>query len=485
MGPWVRLVGVLLIAGGVAASTRAAEPEIVVVPGPNGLMIASEDLQALDEFERLLSGLAGQLAAGNEDVTIFYLKHAKAEALAETLEAVLVGRTGGSGMAAGRESFATVPGGAFGGPRGGPESGGFGPAGRTQGRQPRAEVAEIFETSQRDVPLRIVPDPRLNALIVQANARDTELIEQLLKILDQPQSPEEVLAQAKPRIIPVYSVPAEDIAEVIRQVYQDRMTGSGRGVGGQGPFQGPAGGPQQLLQQLAMLSGRGARQGRAAEESPRLSLGVDFRTNSLIVAAPDPLFREIRELVRQLDRTAGRSTQSVEVVALHGAGSGVLLQALPALMGDRVRISQTRLASPPSVPTGVQPPSQPAQPPPVPAAAQTGVLVGQPRAAGLPQGFPGSQATPAGRFGAERSGRFEGLFGAPGGMAPGFGEPVEEGMPEGPLPFQPPEPAFGPEGQPGPRMGGPQPGQAPGFQGRQPGRFGGSGPVPAGPGPPR
>ena len=60
-----------------------------MIPGPNGLTIASEDLEALDEFERLLTTAAD--GSGNGPMAVFYLKYAKAEAVAEELDKILAG----------------------------------------------------------------------------------------------------------------------------------------------------------------------------------------------------------------------------------------------------------------------------------------------------------------------------------------------------------------------------------------------------------
>ena len=52
-----------------------------------------------------------------------------------------------------------------------------------------------------------------------------------------------------------------------------------------------------------MMGGRGGRGGEAAQtankadETPKMSIGVDVRTNSLIVAAPESLFEEVKQLV--------------------------------------------------------------------------------------------------------------------------------------------------------------------------------------------
>ena len=72
--------------------------------------------------------------------------------------------------------------------------------------------------------VRIVADNRLNALVVQASPMELDLIEQLLKVIDQEASPEPVQTMGKPRMIPVMHSRAEEIATVVRQVYANRIT---------------------------------------------------------------------------------------------------------------------------------------------------------------------------------------------------------------------------------------------------------------------
>ena len=69
---------------------------IIVIRGPNGLTISSDDLDALDEFEHLLSAAAD--GSGNGPMAVFYLKYAKAQTVAtelDTLLAGVLGRLGG------------------------------------------------------------------------------------------------------------------------------------------------------------------------------------------------------------------------------------------------------------------------------------------------------------------------------------------------------------------------------------------------------
>ena len=64
---------------------------------PSGVMIASQDRQALDEFEEWLTTLAGGTMNESAYPTIFYLKYAKATKIAEVLGALFGGRSSGGG----------------------------------------------------------------------------------------------------------------------------------------------------------------------------------------------------------------------------------------------------------------------------------------------------------------------------------------------------------------------------------------------------
>ena len=89
---------ILYVAEQVASGTPArSDPPapIIVMPGPDGLVIASEDTEALDEFQHMLNMLTEASAAGGPEITVFYLKHAKAAALTETLDQIFgAGTTG-------------------------------------------------------------------------------------------------------------------------------------------------------------------------------------------------------------------------------------------------------------------------------------------------------------------------------------------------------------------------------------------------------
>jgi nitrate reductase NapAB chaperone NapD len=258
--------------------------------------------------------------------------------------------------------------------------------------------------------VQITADNRLNALIVHAKPADLDTIEQLLKILDERESPEDILASPKPQLIPVYNTQAEEIANVVRQVYQDRMTGQAGG-GGRPPT------PQDFIMAMRnMRGGRGGSQRGGAQEEPmKLSIGVDARTNSLVVVAPDALLQEVKDLVHQLDEAAIDSSETMEVVTLHGANSETIRQALSAMVGTSVQFGRAGTSSSPSTTSG--------QPSPFGGFSRRGF--------GSPFGFGGMGGMPGGGFPGAMGGAPGGFPG--GGPSPFFnpfgGSPGNSGSP--------------------------------------------------------
>ena len=80
--------------------SRSGAP-IVVAPGAGGVLIASDDLEALDEFEELLTTVSGRSSTTGREFAVFYLKYAKAGSIADVLSAIFGGSTargGGGGI---------------------------------------------------------------------------------------------------------------------------------------------------------------------------------------------------------------------------------------------------------------------------------------------------------------------------------------------------------------------------------------------------
>ena len=64
--------------------------------------------------------------------------------------------------------------------------------------------------------------------------------------------------------------------------------------------------------------GGGRNQGQnQPDPATRLAIAVDAPTNTLVIAAADPLFEEVRLLVHQLDTANAEENETMRVVTLH------------------------------------------------------------------------------------------------------------------------------------------------------------------------
>lgn len=73
-----------------------------------------------------------------------------------------------------------------------------------------------------------------------------------------------------------------------------------------------------------------------------MTLGVDARSNALIVTAPDPLYQEVKVLVTQLDHAAeANRDESMKVVTIKQANPQLIQRAVTAMVGSQVKSSTT------------------------------------------------------------------------------------------------------------------------------------------------
>ncbi len=246
---------------------------IVIAISDNNITIASEDVEALDQFETLLKTIVQRAPVGGPEFTVFTLKSANAALVAESLEKLF-------------------------------DDGLFGLRGLGS--------------------VTIVPDQRLNALIVQAPASDLVTIEGLIKVLDTDE-PLDSLLRTEPRVIKVNYARAIDIEDVLEDVYKTQLT-----TGGSRPnIDAPRGSSRELRDVFQQLS--------AASAGPEMTLSVDVESNSIIVLAAQPLFEEVQQLVEQLDQAADEPSRVVRVVPLKKTNSATVQKVLDSLLKDSQR----------------------------------------------------------------------------------------------------------------------------------------------------
>ena len=261
---------------GGASSTQAVGqvggdelPAVVIIPGVDRITIASEDKAALDQLEVLLRTVFSRpVNQRNRDFSVYQLRNAGAEEVSETLESVYTSR-------AGVLAFGSVV---------------------------------------------IVPETRLNALIVYGARVDRDRIEQLLEILDTEKLPDSGRV-FRTEVIEVRNADAGEVEDVIQGVYRTELSAGGS----RRAIEIPAGIDSSVASVL--------RQINAQSSSPLLTIEVQQETNSLVLKAPQNLIEEISELIRQLDESSRSSrARSVRLLPLQKTNSRRVMDILGDVM---------------------------------------------------------------------------------------------------------------------------------------------------------
>lgn len=177
--------------------------------------------------------------------------------------------------------------------------------------------------------ITVVADSRLNRVIAQGTTRDIELVENYLKIIDKDSSLIEIETYGTSHVIELSHANATEVAEVIREAYGDRVAGSNKAVGpNQQPGQPRGQQPQPKKPEDSSSQAKKTPSGKAPESKPtrspepKMTIAVHEKTNSLIVTAPEALFRDVAKLAEQLD---DRSKKSVVVVPTTNVTAQLLL----------------------------------------------------------------------------------------------------------------------------------------------------------------
>ncbi len=199
----------------------------------------------------------------------------------------------------------------------------------------------------------VIADPRSNSLIVRApNAAKLATVRSIVAKLDVPGSD----STGNIRVVYLKNADATKLATVLRAAFGAGGSGGGSSSGsgttpgsstGAGNFGNSSGGinPTQSGNSLggnsSTNSGMSAASTQPVSASPSPSTGgfvqADPSTNALIITAPDPLYRQIRNVIDQLDGRRAQvyvETLIVKVDASKTGAFGVQWQNLFGSKGD-------------------------------------------------------------------------------------------------------------------------------------------------------
>lgn len=291
---------------------------ITITAFGNKLMIVSDDPQALALAQELVR-LIMNTNSGTGDFEVIKLKNANAVDVAKILDEVFNGPKAGGGGRGQQQGGLPFPFGGGGGP------GGI--AGMLLGGGAGGQREEI---------IRVVADPATNSVLVKAKVLDMIQIRNLIaRSLDTGETDSNATIQTH-IIGPLKHANATDVAGVIRDVYRESMNNNTRtGFGGFSPFGGGLGG------------GSNQRMNIDANGNPRgvsLSVGVDDKTNSIVLACPKSLYEDIKKLVDQLEIGASDSKQVVKVLKVN-IDPLLLEQAVDAIQGRTSTSSTNRFGT--------------------------------------------------------------------------------------------------------------------------------------------
>ncbi|NLD53339.1 MAG: type II secretion system secretin GspD [Burkholderiaceae bacterium] len=217
------------------------------------------------------------------------------------------------------------------------------------GNQPGAAV----DPGQR---VTVMADPRTNSVLLRTNSvAKMQLARSLIEQLDRPASGE----QANMRVVYLRNAEAVKLVEVLRAVLSGDQSAGGSSMSPSrnpnpqntlfgGSNQQPMGGSQPgMTQQQQPLQTSEAAQGPVTVVAGGAVIAADPSTNSLIITAPEPVYRNIRAVVDKLDsRRAQVYIESliVEVSAEKASELGIQWQFLsPSSSGRSSVIGGTNL----------------------------------------------------------------------------------------------------------------------------------------------
>jgi hypothetical protein len=275
---------------------------VTILARGNRLIVTSDDPKALVLVQQLIR-IMTETPKGEGDYEIIRLKNANAADAAKVIDEVFNGPKQPPAQ-----------------PQGGGRGLGGGGGGRGALFNPFAAPGATTPAKPEENRVRVVADTGSNSLIIRASPLDMLTIRKLLEGAIDSDNPSPTMRSYV--IGPLKYASAVEVAGVLMNVYREYTN------------QNPRFGGNSILSGFSNRNIGPDGQARAVT----LSVGVDDRTNSIIVSCTEPLYKDIKLLVNQLEMASRDTTRKVELVSLKGVDPAIVQQALQAIQG---RVTQT------------------------------------------------------------------------------------------------------------------------------------------------
>jgi type II secretion system protein D len=245
-------------------------------------LIVSGTRQQLEQIESLATRLASTAGRADMEYRSFILEHAEPESVARALDDLFNPKLDPQAMAALRQQQ------------------------QQQQQQPAQQRGRPMVLSLPTPVLSAVADPRTRTVFVRAKPTEFEMIEAMIRRLDQPQT-----VASEVRVFALKNTDANEVAANLREMMRQAVDA--------GPLGGDANQQRAILLQQALRRGAPAQLGRgaaaAATDNPRaalLQVSANRQSNSVVVTAPTEMMATVERIIEELDQCAA-ATRTVAV----------------------------------------------------------------------------------------------------------------------------------------------------------------------------
>jgi len=276
------------------------KPPVSITQAPDGrLIITSEDTQALDRLEELV----GRLAPPRRDYEVFHLKYAEAYWVKWNLEDFFQEEEKDDRGSSRRHDW-------------------------YWGYPPSSGTKEPARRLSRRRPLKFISDDDTNTILVQgATPEQLRTIEELIMLYDQPPATDSDSAR-KTEVFAIRYSKASVVAEAVKDVYRDLLSDRDKSLVNRNQQQRPE------SRYTYIFDEGGDTERKTPKFKGYLSIGIDELSNTLIVSAPEFLFRDIAKIVEELDEAA-KPTDTVQVRQLgRGVSASVVQETLSKVLAE-------------------------------------------------------------------------------------------------------------------------------------------------------
>jgi type II secretory pathway component GspD/PulD (secretin) len=276
----------------------------------NKIIINSDDPAALALAQELVR-IYTQAPKGESGFQIIRLKNAKAMDAAKILDDAFNGPKQQPGI--------NLPGFNQGG--GGGRGGGGGANFFAQMMQAQSSQAAAKPR------IRVVADPATNSLLVQASPLDMLEIKHLLdKAIDSDDTDSNAVLKTWPPI-PLKYADASEVLTTLQSVYREYMTtGGGSGFSNIGPNGITVG---------SRFTRGGAVDANGNPRTVSLTMGLDARSNSIVLQCSELMYKDVKKLIEELDASAKDSAKTIKLVQIIGVDPMLVQEAIDVIQGRR------------------------------------------------------------------------------------------------------------------------------------------------------